>query len=718
MAWRLSLTGAALILTAAAHGQTLFAKDPAVQFSAEQAARGETAYARACVACHGAALEGSQFGPALKGEAFRSRWRGRSRAELFELMRTTMPPRGLGAVSAQAYADIEAYVLRENGIEPSALAQEDAPAAKPRAVQASASEASIMTPARAEQDAFLEAALSARAAKLARLTPVTDALLADPPPADWLVWRRTYDGLGFSPLAQIDRSNVGRLRTAWSWALPESGNEITPLVHGGVMFVYSGPVVQALDAATGELLWQYLRALPDGLDNGRGSRMKTLALHGEKLFAPTADGHVIALDMRTGALLWDQAVVVNDAAPTPVGLQLNGGPIVAGGKVIIGVSLGIQTGGGCYIVGLDVETGEERWRFHTIARPGEPGGDTWNDAPLEERFGGGVWTAGSYDPELDLVYFGIANTYTTATLLEPRPGADGVTNNDALYTNATVALRPRTGELVWHYQHHPRDVWDLDWVYEQSIVTLEIEGRPRKVVVTGGKTAIFDVVDAATGTWIFSEDLGVQNVIAAIDPVTGEKTINPAVLPEKGKTKLVCPGNFGARNWPATAMHPETKRLYVPIMETCAEYTYTPGTPEQTARGAVDMHYIARIPPGSDGKFGRLATLDLGTREIVWTHRQRIPFAGAALATAGGVVFIGDLDRWFYAFDQASGDILWRTRLSAPPESFPITYAVDGRQYVAVVAGGGSVLGAAGRGLAPELPAPAAGVTLVVFELP
>lgn len=719
--WKLALSGSAVVLVTLASAKPLFEGDPDSAFSAEQATRGEAAYARACLSCHGAALEGSQFGPPLKGELFEAHWRGRTRAAFSERIRTTMPPGGTGSVSSQAYTEIEAYILKANGLAPSASSMEGEAPSRAAPTSASSVEpgaATMMTPARPEKDPLYDAAVNARAATLAALTPVTDDMLARPSPSDWLMWRRTYDGLGFSPLRQITRSNVNRLRAAWSWALPDSGNEITPLVHDGAMFISSGPAVQALDASNGELLWQYVRTLPDELDNGRASRTKSLAIYGDKLFAPTADGHVIALDVRTGRLVWDQAVIARDGRPAAVGLQLNGGPIVAKGKVIIGVSLGVQSGGGCYIVGLDAETGKESWRFNTIARPGEPGGDTWNDAPLEERFGGGVWTAGSYDPELDLVYFGIANTYTSATLLEPRPGATGVTNNDGLYTNATVALRPETGTLVWHYQHHKRDVWDLDWVFEQSVITLEIDGRPRKLVVTGGKTAIFDAVDAATGAWVFSKDLGVQNVIASIDPVTGEKTVNPAVLPEKGKSKLVCPGNFGARNWPATALNPATHVLYVPIMETCADYTYAPGSAEQTAKGGVDMHYIARIAPGSDGRFGRLAALDLQRREILWTHRQRAPLAGAALATAGGVLFNGDLDRYFYAFDQKTGKVLWRTRLSAPPESFPVSYAFDGRQYVAVVAGGGSVVGAAGRGLVPELPAPAAGVTLVVFELP
>ncbi len=721
---RFAFASAALVLAAQAHAQSLFANDPGAQFTSDQAGRGQAAYARACLSCHGPALEGGQFGPPLKGEPFESHWRDRTRTALSERIRTTMPPGGAGSMSSQGYTDIEAYILQANGAAPSARGQPTPPAAAIQTQTAprsgsGASGATMMTPAwRAEDDPLYQATIKTRETKLAALAPVTDAVLSHPPPSDWLMWRRSYDGLGYSPLRQINRSNVKRLRTAWNWLLPESGNEITPLVHDGVMFLYSGPVVQALDAATGDLLWQYRRNLPDELNNGRASRAKTLAIYGDKLFAPTADGHVIALEARTGRLVWDQEIIAKDGKPAAAGLQLNGGPIVARGKVIIGVSLGVNTGGGCFIVGLDSQSGKESWRFHTVARPGEPGGDTWNGAPMEERFGGGVWTAGSYDPQLDLVYFGVANTYTSATLLEPRPGAAGVTSNDGLFTDSTVALRPDTGALAWYYQHHKRDVWDLDWVFEQTVVTLEVDGRPQKLVVTGGKTAMFDAVDAATGAFVFSKDLGVQNLVTAVDPRTGEKTVNLAVLPEAGKSKLLCPGNFGARNWPATALNPDTRVLYVPITETCSDYTYAPGSAAQTAKGGVDMRYTAHLPPGSDGKFGRLAALDLQKRQVLWTHRQRMPLAGSTLATAGGVLFSGDLDRYFSAYDQASGKILWRTRLGAAPEATPITYSVDGRQYVAVVAGSSSVLGAAGRGLVPELAPPVAGVTLVVFELP
>lgn len=719
-----ALAIAALAPAAAAPTHALFSGDPGASVSAARAARGQTAYARTCLSCHGAALQGTQLGPPLTGDTSESRWRGRTPAELLTKIRTTMPPGGAGSVSGASYRAIEAYILQVNytaGPSPShaSTAAQRAPAGgAPRSGgTAAGAQMFALLPGQGRDPLYL-AALEARKHELAALAPVTDAMLRHPDASDWLMWRRTYDAQGFSPLRQIDRSNVATLRTAWSWSLPESTNEITPLVHDGVMFVYSGPAVQALDAATGELLWQYLRALPDDLDRGRRSHEKSLAIYGDELLAPTADGHLIALDVHTGRLLWDHDIVALNGRPAAVGFQLTGGPIVAKGTVMIGVSLGVQNAGGCYIVGLDTASGQERWRFHTVARPGEPGGDTWNGAPVSERFGAGVWTVGSYDPELDLVYFGVGNTYDTATLLEPRRGAEHLTSNDALYTDSTVALRPETGALVWYFQHQQRDVWDLDWVFEQTIVTLPVDGHPRKLVVTGGKTAMFDAVDAATGTFVFSADLGLQNVVTAVDPVTGAKTVNPAVEPEAGKPKYLCPNSFGARNWPATSLNPVTRILYVPILENCAEYTYAPRGASQTAQGGLDMRFALRAPPNHDGKFGRIAALDLRTRRVIWTHRQRMPIAGSTLATAGGLLFDGDVDRYFYAYDQATGKALWRTRLDSAPESTPVTYTAGGRQYVAVVAGSGSPFGAGSRLFVPEVAPAAAGETLVVFELP
>jgi alcohol dehydrogenase (cytochrome c) len=690
-----------LCCAAVACGQGLLSRDGAATITADQSNRGQSAYGKVCASCHGAALEGTQFGPALKGAAFAAHWSDQSRAAFAEKLRTTMPPGKLGLVDGDTYADIEAYLIKINA---------GAPASSERQA------GGMMGPMqrRADDPQFLTA-LRARKSLLDSVSAVTEATLEQPAPGDWVMWRRTYDALGFSPLRQIDRSNVKHLRAAWSWSLPQSSNELTPLIHDGVLFVASGVAVQALDAASGDLLWQYQRALSGGVGFG-ASHGKSLALYGDLLFAITADAHVVALDVHSGHLLWDQEVVPAGAAGG--GLGLNSAPMVVKGTVIVGVSTGVAYAGGCFIVGLDAGTGKEQWRFHTVARPGQPGGDSWNGAPVEERFGGGVWMGGSYDPQLDLVYFGIGNTYDTATLLQPRPGATDVTANDGLYTDSSVALHPQTGVLAWYYQHQKRDIWDLDWVFEQSIVTLPVNGHPRRVIVTGGKTALFDVLDARTGAFVFAKDLGVQNVVSAVDPTTGEKRINPAVQPESGKAKIICPNSIGARNWQSTAINPVSAVLYVPILENCADFTYTPSGAAQTAKGGIDIHFSARTPADHDGNFGRLMALNLKTHEILWTHRQRMPLASAVLATAGGLVFVADVDRNFYAYDEANGTILWHTRLNAAAESFPVTYSVHGRQYVAVIAGSGSPMGTASRAFVPEVAAAAAGVTLTVFEMP
>ncbi len=508
MVLRTILLASFLILIAAgstASAQTLFAGSSAVR---GDVSAGHATYLKSCVTCHGPRLEGSPFAPTLAGKAFQDHWHGKPTAELLEQMQRTMPPKGAGTVKPEAFTDLLAFLVKANEAGPAFLANLPAPA---RTSPAATSELRA-TP--------LTAAVAAR---LGALSPVTDALLSSPAEGDWLMWRRSFDATGFSPLRQIDRGNVQHLAKAWSLPLDPSTNEITPLVHEGVLFVQSGAALTAVDAATGAPLWKYRRAMARPAQQ---AKVKSIALYGHALFMPTFDGHLVALDARNGKVLWDRTI--GDAKS---GLQISSGPLVARGVVMIGVSLGLKNKGGCFIVALDATTGAERWRFHTVARPGTPGGDTWNGSPVKERFGAGVWTTGSYDPVLNLAFFGVGNTYTTGTLLQPRAGAAGVTNNDGLYTDTTLALRPETGELVWHYQHHRRDVWDQDWAFEQTVVTLGSGVNARRAVVTGGKTAVFEALDAATGKFLFAHDTGLSNLYASIDAATGEKRSNPELEP-------------------------------------------------------------------------------------------------------------------------------------------------------------------------------------------
>jgi len=705
-----------------AQPQKFFEKRSAPSFTTSQAERGKVAYNNRCSTCHGANLDDGQFGSALKGASFQTKWGAQSPRALFSYMFQKMPPADPGTLGAQVYADLEAYILQANGLEPGAteLTAAELGGADTQGPPAAQGFQGDVRPTVANRDATYQAVLARRAAELEKITPVTDGVLQHPSDADWLMWRRIYSGVGFSPLEQVNRSNVSDLRLAWSRALPLSADEITPLAHDGVVFLESGNTVEALDGAKGDLLWQYVRPLPDQLINGRESTMRGLAIYQDKLYALTADGHMIALNVKTGKLVWDQQVIVPLSgvyAHSNHDFRLDGAPIVARGKVMIGVSLGITNpSGGCFIVGLDAQSGDEVWRFHTIARPGQPGGDSWNGAPVDERFGASVWTAGSYDPKLNLVYFGTGNTYDVATLLQPH-GQVGA-SNDGLYTDSTVALDPDTGKLVWYYQHMNRDVWDLDWAFEQLLITLPVDGKPTDLVVSGGKMAVFDAVDRADGKYEFSKDFGLQTLVRAIDPKTGKKIIDPTFEPKANKTEFICPDANGARNWPATSYDPSTHILYVPLAESCMDYTWVPGDPAQTAAGGLDIRFTLRLRPDSDGQMGRIEAVNLETKKVVWMDRQRAPIASAMLATAGGLVFSGAQNRQFTAYDAATGKALWEVGLNATPSSYPITYGVDGKQYVAVVSGGGGPLDASGASLAPEFDNPAGGTTLWIFKLP
>jgi len=507
---------------------------------------------------------------------------------------------------------------------------------------------------------------------LRNYSSISDELLQNPPDADWLTWRRTYNNLGFSNLDQINRDTVAELELAWHQEVTAGNNMPTPLVHDGIMFLYSaGDVVLALDATNGEMLWRYSH---DG--DAVTSHKFGIALHEDKVLVPTSDLHMVALNARTGEVIWDHAVDVGDNA----GYALRSAPTVAGGQVIQGMAASFVPGGG-FIFAIDLDTGRETWRFNTLARPDAPGGNTWNNIPLEERQGGSVWNTGAYDAELDLVFYGVSPTYNTGPLLYSL-GVDGV-NNDALYTNTTLALRPATGELVWYYQHVANDQFDLDWIFERSIVELEINGELKKVVVTAGKPALFDALDAATGEYLFSVDTGLQNLFVAINPETGEKIPNPNVTLDAEEIRTVCPFYQGGRNWHASSINNDSGLLFVPMFEVCMD-TLLDDSGTLLTTG---MRADTRPVPDTDGNYGRLQAIDLNTREPAWQYRQEVVPASASLATAGGLVFLGYLDNSFKAFDQQSGEIVWEAQLGAIPAAFPITYSVDGRQYVAVVAG-------------------------------
>ncbi|HTX24531.1 MAG TPA: PQQ-binding-like beta-propeller repeat protein [Steroidobacteraceae bacterium] len=678
---------------------------PAATFTAGQAALGKAAYALNCASCHGRNLSGSEFAAALNGNRFSQRWSGKTAAALFTYIRTRMPPGKPGSLAPPIAARLVAYLIEVNGGAPG-----DAPLPDDATRLAA-----LIVPWGPTAPAPPMMPLSPLAPPMSpvvlpnpldKITTVDDALLRDPPDGEWLLWRRTYDDQGFSPLREITRQNVGDLRIAWAWSLPNGPNEATPLEHDGVLFVFGyGDNVQALNAVTGDLLWQYARRLPS---DAQLAIKRNLALYRDKLLVPTSDCHVVALDVRTGAVTWDSPV-----ADYQRGWRLTGGPLVAQGKVMQGIT-GLSPGG-AGIVGLDFETGRVLWHFHSIARPGEPGGNSWNGLPLEKRSGASVWTAGSYDPQLRLAYFGVGQTYDTGPLLHPIH-APGVTN-DGLYTDSTLAIDPATGKLVWYFQHVHNDQWDLDWAFEQQRIDLAVDGVPRKLVVTSGKMGIYEGMDAANGHYVFSKDLGIQNVVASIDPRTGEKTINPAVVVGDGKPHTICPHPGGGRNWIAASYNRSTGMLYVPLNETCMDLI--PAPPGERGNLSSGYDWFIRARSDSDGKFGRVEALSLHTKRPVWIDRQRAPQTTCMLDTAGGVVFAGAMDRYLKAYDDATGKVLWRVRLNDIPNSCPISYSVQGKQYLAVVVGGGGSIPSTYPVLVPEIQNPPEhGAEVWVFALP
>ncbi len=636
-----------------------------------QVLAGRTAYRQSCAVCHGQRLEGLQIAPSLAGDRFDRTWRGKPASILaFHLRRMPQAPAGApGSLSEETYTNLLAYILQSNGLEPGETAL-------PSAVDALA-KLTIPKKEGVESDPDAPVAGAAEGSEaLKNLAPVTDEMLKNPSDGNWLQWGRTYDGQNFSPLTLINRGNVKDLQSVWRTPLHGGVSMAMPLVHDGIMFLLTFPdTVLALDASNGTVLWRHRSEVATGSSQKMG-----LALHGDKVLVPTSDLHVLALSAKTGEVIWNHEIASDIPADKRRGYQIRSAPLVVGNKVIQGVTASFVPRGG-FVVALDIDTGEETWRFNTIARPGEEGGDTWNGLPLDKRSGGSVWHQVTYDPELNLLYFGVAPTYDTGPLLHSvdQPGV----TNDALYTDCTLALDPDTGKLVWHYQHQANNQWDLDWVFERQIANMPIGGETRKVVMTVGKMGILEALDAATGDYLFSIDTGVQNVITKIDPKTGEKTVDPEKLPDPDRPCVICPIADGARSWPQTSYNPRTNFVYVPLTEWCMNFG-PDGMKLLTSGVGITS---APHPATKDGMMGRLQAIDITKRSLGWTHDLEAPLTTAALSTAGGVVFTGDLDPSLKAFDDTTGALLWQAPLDDLPSSSLVTYSIGETQYVAVVVG-------------------------------
>jgi alcohol dehydrogenase (cytochrome c) len=561
-------------------------------------------------------------------------------------------------------------------------------------------------------------AAAAAPAQVNAYSPVTQAILEDPPPADWLMFSRTYDAQRFSPLRQIDKSNVGRLRMAWVRGMGAGQTETIPIVHNGVMYVVNpGAVVQALNAANGDLLWEYQRKVPANV--AAQGRTKNLAVFQDLIYYTAPDSAVVALDARTGEPRWEAKV-------DPRGNT--SGPLVAEGKVISGGACAGNRAG-CFLSAHDALTGKEVWRFYTTPSPGQPGDETWAGAAMDRRLASTWGLPGAYDPLRKLLYWGVANPMpdNRAARHNGNPDAIPRTTPADLYSNSTVALDPRTGKLAWYYQHVPGDDWDLDYTHERTLVRTRIDpdpkfvkwinpdiprGQERDIAVTIGEGGGLFALDRATGRFLWASPFPFdvpEFHLADIDVKTGRTSINwDLVFKQPGEKHVVCYWN--ARSYWPTAYHPGTNSLYTSWIDNCREMTSA--APGQRA----SWRAIPR--PGSDPqKFTGLAKINLSTGQVLHFDTGRAPGNGGLLATAGGLIFHGDMSRRFRAFDADTGRQLWEAILGGNISVSTITYAVDGKQYVAVMTGDNLKVSELAAEV-PELKTPRGHNAIYAFALP
>lgn len=566
-------------------------------------------------------------------------------------------------------------------------------------------------------------------ALLESFVPVTPEMLRSPDPDDWISFRNGYALWGYSSLDQIDVDSVHELQLVWSRAMNEGYQEVEPIVYDGVMFLANvEDIVQALDATTGDLLWEYRRPLPDNIAGVTGTRYRyrNVSIYGDKIVLATNDAFLVALDARTGEVVWEtQRADYNER------VAQTAGPVIIDGKVVNGSRCNPNSPrpGGCFISAHDIDSGEELWRINTAATPDQAGGDTWGGLPRAARRHASAWMVGSYDPILNLTYWG---TGPPAPLPEPLRGAGKA---DLLYTNSTLALDPDTGEMAWYFQHLPRDNWDLDHVFERMIVETELAPDPaevpwinpdlrageRRKVITGipGKTGLIWTLDAETGEFLWARPTVYQNIMTGLDLRTGRPSFDESTAPTSVQTpSFACPHLLGGKNQPSGAYSPDTDALYMPLNNACMDIAMSveEAGPSDGYDVRVQVRHLPDVDPDT-APVGRVEAVSASTGRTLWSHQQRAPIYGSLLATGGNLVFSGDVVRRFRAHHSETGEILWETILNGPVSARPMTYRVNGRQYLAI-GSGGQTQGTSFLQLTPELNTPSGSNTLFVFALP
>ena len=542
-------------------------------------------------------------------------------------------------------------------------------------------------------------------AQLIDFKPVHDSALNNPDPADWLRWRGNHNANGYSPLDQVTPENVNDLQLAWAWSMESGQAEQEPIIYQGVMFLpHTNGKVQALDAKNGDLIWEYKRRLPRDMQN---ATTRSLAVYEDKVFLTTDDAFLVALDAKTGKQVWETKTGNPEER-----VNYSSAPIAADGKVFAGQTCGTGTPHACALLAHDASTGKILWRRESVAGPDDPAehNATWGRVPHKMRRKASFWLTGSYDPELNLVYWTTASPYPYPEILK-----GNTEGGDLLYSNSILALDADTGDIEWFFQMQPRDNFDMDHQDNPILADVEIRGMLRKVVFVLGKPGIQWAFDRETGQYLWHRQLvSFQNLYEDIDAQTGEITMNESLIPEKiGDNQIVCPGMRGGKLFQTDAYNPKTNTIYSPVSNECTNYEVV--SLDLNVSG-VDYSKIFHMQDSND-QVGRLAAVSASTGQLLWNYDQRAAL-GSVLTTGGGLVFVGDLHRYFRALDAQTGKVLWDIPLGAPVTGYPVSYAANGKQYIAVVVGGGTSGTRHLAQLYPELNVQHGSNMLMVFALP